>query len=245
MNDARGLDDITAVDGLFPAALLRTLRAQVIAMEKPKYKALRWFDLSAKPRTLFEQVIAALRAHVPGNAADAGAEWWMRSQPSHTGFKFHFDRDEAIATNVVSPRRSSILYLSETGGPTLMMDVKPTDETFPAQGLAVHPRPGRFMTFPGTLLHGVLPDGRSRWPRVAMFINWWIERPRSAADEASRSFRRLSPAAPRVVAGTPKRPREAPIAFAAKDLMTAADWKRIVDCEARTLARMPSGPGPF
>jgi hypothetical protein len=78
-----------------------------------------------------------------------------------------------------------------------------------------------------------------------MFINWWRERPRSAADEDSRSFRRLSPAAPSVVAGAPQRPREAPIAFAAKDVMAAEDWKRIVACEARTLARMPSGPGSF
>jgi hypothetical protein len=233
--------DLTTVDGLFSEALIRRLRAQVIRMEHPRHKELRWFDLAAKPRTLFEQVILGLRPQVPASDRDVGAEWWMRSQRADSGFKFHFDRDEVRADRVVSPRRSSILYLSETGGPTLIVDVGPDDDRAPVHGLAVHPRPGRFATFPGTLLHGVLPDEKSRWPRVAMFINWWTHRPEAPVQELPAGVRKIStPLRRGVRCQPPNAPREAPVPFRARDVLPDEEWLALVRCEARTLARRPA-----
>jgi hypothetical protein len=117
----------------------------------------------------------------------------MRAQPADTGFPFHFDRDEAIRAWVSSPRLASILYLSDVGGPTLILDALPTNTVRPTRGVAVLPRRGRYVIFPGTLLHGVQAGAPSRWPRVAFFVNWWDQKPAAASDRASFALRRLSP----------------------------------------------------
>ena len=78
----------------------------------------------------------------------------------------------------MSPDLASILYLSDAGGPTVILDATPLRRSAPDAGIAVQPRRGRFGMFPGTLLHGVLPGRPSRWPRVTMLVNWWRSVPR-------------------------------------------------------------------
>jgi len=52
---------------------------------------------------------------------------------------------------------SSVVYLSDASNPTVVLDQ--TVGGPPAErGWCVHPRKGAFMTFPGNLLHGVLPS---------------------------------------------------------------------------------------
>ena len=162
--------------------MIADLRRQIIESAarppKPGDSGTHWYSLDAPARLLFEQVIQHLRRFVPGGQDFVGAEWWFRATTTDTGFPFHFDRDEGIRGSIVSPHLASILYLSNAGGPTVIVDATPARRSAPSAAIAVHPRPGRFGMFPGALLHGVLPAPPSRWPRVTMLINWWRSVPR-------------------------------------------------------------------
>ncbi len=178
----RALSRISAVDDSIPARVIGELRAQIIKFHARRPErgdgGTHWYPLDAPPRLLFEQVIQHLRSLVPRGHEFIGAEWWFRATQTDTGFPFHFDRDEAIRDSIVSPELASILYLSNAGGPTVILDATPSRIAAPKAGIAVHPRPGRFGVFPGSLLHGVLPGRPGRWPRVTMLVNWWRSVPR-------------------------------------------------------------------
>ena len=184
---------ISAVDNVVSLQVIRALRAQIIHAHSLD-SGTHWYALDAPARLLFEQVIQHLRRFVPGGDEVVGAEWWFRATTTDTGFPFHFDRDEGIRSSVVSPDLASILYLSNAGGPTVILDATPSRIAAPRAGIAVHPRPGRFGMFPGTFLHGVLPGRPSRWPRVTMLVNWWRSVPRL---ERARELRDCAPASSR------------------------------------------------
>ncbi len=193
------LSRVSAIDKAVPPRVLRELKAQIIESQarppRPGDGRTYWYLLDTPARLLFEQVIQHLRRFVPGGHEMIGAEWWFRATTTDTGFPFHFDRDEGIRRSIVSPVLSSILYLSNAGGPTVIVDATPTRRSAPSAAIAIHPRPGRFGMFPGTLLHGVLPGRPDRWPRVTMLINWWRSVPRMecapklASTPASRRWR--------------------------------------------------------
>jgi hypothetical protein len=182
MRGERALSQIAAIDHAVPARVIRELRAQIIESQaqrpRPGDGGTYWYSLDAPARLLFEQVIQHLRSLVPRGHELVGAEWWFRATATDTGFPFHFDRDEGIRSSIVSPELASILYLSNAGGPTVILDATPSRVSAPRAGIAVSPRPGRFGVFPGKLLHGVLPGRPGRWPRVTMLVNWWRSVPR-------------------------------------------------------------------
>ncbi len=179
---ASALLRVSAIDNAVPAQVIGALRAQIIESQRrrprPGDGGTHWYSLDQPARLLFEQVIQHLRGVVPRGSEFVGAEWWARATTTDTGFPFHFDRDEGIRGSIVSPDLASILYLSNAGGPTVIVDATPSRTTAPSAALAVYPRPGRFGMFPGTLLHGVLPAQPGRWPRVTMLVNWWRSVPR-------------------------------------------------------------------
>jgi len=184
------LSRVRAYERVLRRAWLDRLRCQVLRQRRARSA---WYRLDQKPRTFIEQVIGRLHTVVRPGPQCVGAEYWMRAQPADTGFPLHFDRDEAIRASVSSPRLASILYLSDVGGPTVILDALPTSGTPPRRGLAVSPRRGRYVVFPGGLLHGARPGDPSRWPRVAFFVNWWDQKPAGASERASLALRRLSP----------------------------------------------------
>jgi hypothetical protein len=177
------LSQISAIDEAVPPHVIGALRAEIIVSQarrdgQPGKAGTHWYFLDAPARLLFEQVIQHLRSFVPRGLEFIGAEWWFRATTTDTGFPFHFDRDEGIRRSIVSPGLASVLYLSNAGGPTVILDATPSRVAAPSAGIAVYPRPGRFGMFPGTLLHGVLPGRPGRWPRVTMLVNWWRSVPR-------------------------------------------------------------------
>lgn len=177
------LSQISAIDNAVPPQVIGELRAQIIDAQArrrhtPGHEGTHWYFLDRPARLLFEQVIQHLRSFVPRGHEFIGAEWWFRATTTDAGFPFHFDRDEGIRRSIVSPGLASILYLSNAGGPTVIVDATPLRVAAPNAGIAVYPRPGRFGMFPGTLLHGVLPGRPGRWPRVTMLVNWWRSVPR-------------------------------------------------------------------
>jgi hypothetical protein len=166
-----------AIDNVIPAPVIAALRSRIVESTS-RGTGTHWYPLEAPPRLLFEQVIQQLRRHVPQGNEFVGAEWWFRATSTDMNFPFHFDRDEAIRGSIVSPDLASILYLSNVGGPTLILEATPTRRAAPKVGTAIHPRAGRLGVFPGAFLHGVLPGQPSRWPRVTMLVNWWRGVPR-------------------------------------------------------------------
>jgi len=192
---ASALSRISAIDDAVPPRIIGELRAQIIGAQvrrEPGHGGTHWYLLDAPARLLFEQVIQHLRSFVPGGHEFIGAEWWFRATTTDAGFPFHFDRDEGIRSSIVSPGLASILYLSNAGGPTVILDATPSRTAAPRAGIAVHPRPGRFGIFPGTLLHGVLPGPANRWPRVTMLVNWWRAVPRMECAPAHRGSKPAS-----------------------------------------------------
>lgn len=192
------LSGITAVDNAVPARVIGELRTRISNAEATRDARTHWYPLDAPARHLFEQVIQRLRRFVPPGFV--GAEWWFRATTPDTEFPFHFDRDEAIRRSIVSPGLATILYLSGAGGPTVILNATPSRVTAPTEGIAVHPRPGRFAMFPGSLLHGVLPGPPSRWPRITLLVNWWRSEPRM---ERAAQLVRAASSVWRDGAGTP------------------------------------------
>jgi hypothetical protein len=217
----RALSQSLVFDSAIPAHAVAALRTDIIA-SPPKSDGTQWYAFGP-PRFAFEQTIQHLRRLVPGDFA--GAEWWYRATTTDAGFPFHFDRDEGIRSSVVPPTVTSILYLSNAGGPTVFLDATPTRST-PSAGIAVHPRAGRFIICPGALLHGVLPVPSSRWPRVTMLINWWRSVPRMEPAAAQRGWTRAS-------GSWRAKPRPALLdAIDPTDLMTKAAWRDLIRKQA-------------
>ena len=76
------------------------------------------------------------------------------------------------------PLLSSVLYLSNTGGPTLVLDQTPQQQVLVQRGWLAHPAPGALLAVPGNLLHGVLPGevgarGRGTGGRRRSWVGRW------------------------------------------------------------------------
>ena len=127
-------------------------------------------------------------------------EWWVhqRAAGRSWGHELHFDVEERtmeITGRVVHPAVSSVVYLSEHGDPTIVLD-ETIDKPLGAQRVfAAHPRERSFLAFDGRLLHGVLPGpfahGAPRGPpqpRLTLLIAWYCE-PTAAAISPGASAR--------------------------------------------------------
>mmetsp|Transcript_29501 Transcript_29501/g.75754 ORF Transcript_29501/g.75754 Transcript_29501/m.75754 type:complete len:298 (+) Transcript_29501:422-1315(+) len=156
-----------------------------------------------RPRVLVEQVVQYIYRHVlpfelPGLR---GVEWWVHSRAPTEKMHFHFDRDEFLWEHqrvMKHPTVSSVLYVTDAGGPTLVLDQRHDGDgglapAAPLHGYVYEPDANSFATFSGDLLHGVLPSGRiqRRLPdadvaddrteedvregarRVTLLMNWW------------------------------------------------------------------------
>ncbi len=164
-----------------------------------------WFSFSATPRTLFDQMAVSMRKITDPHCECTGAEWWFRVQPPDSGFPMHFDRDEARKDHLITPAVASILYLSDEGLPTAILNQE-ANQAAPEELTAVpiFPKLGRFAIFPGALMHGVLdvaetaslPQTPEHWiavrdpslHRVAMFMNFWHEKPLGVSTELEERF---------------------------------------------------------
>ena len=98
-------------------------------------------------------------------ATIVGYEWWVHTRPisANLGHNLHFDTDEALLAQdkiITHPVVSSVLYLTgggAGGGATIVLDQTPDAQTNAESAWLARPVDNSFMTFPGNLLHGVLP----------------------------------------------------------------------------------------
>ena len=150
------------------------------------------YRLDQPPRNVVEQAVQELRSvlsmAVPGFAQAGVVEWWAHKRPVtamwSSGFHaLHFDTDElTFASDSETPLRhplfSSIVYLENVGGPTLVINKTPGGAGLGDDGVLVWPATNRCMCFPGNRLHGVLPDCSTAVPtnganRTSLIIAWW------------------------------------------------------------------------
>lgn len=152
---------------------------------------------------------AAARSDLPPlrGACIAGLEWWLQEQwPTDMPKEWHTDkavglvRDGAEDDGIVEcrPLMSSVLYLCDCGGPTVVVGsreecieraaVANAEES--VQASIAFPCARSLLLFDGALLHAVLntPDPplgcapTAEQPRRTMLVNFWSEIPPGAMD---------------------------------------------------------------
>jgi len=191
-----------------PAAL-RSNTFKIIEYLAERRETSLWFPLGNRtPATAIEYaVVTSLQPLVESFLSNVssslkkrrsllGVEIWARHQHVDKGVVSHYDFDisaQRHSANSVTadhlPAASSILFLSDYGGATFVLDHENNNSAF------VFPRYNRFAIFEGTRLHGVLPvnidsscssfpdndDDEVKYPqtgaRITLLINWWYHRP--------------------------------------------------------------------
>ena len=127
---------------------------------------------------LADGLVADTLSHAPHapTADAAGCEMWAQRRPPSSSMHLHFDCDEEHARTLVHdgggsrppnfsssallrcPMRTCVLYTSDSGGPTLVLQRSPGEEwRDEVRCFACWPRAGQILSFPGDWLHGILP----------------------------------------------------------------------------------------
>jgi len=97
-----------------------------------------------------------------GRTDITSCEWWVHQRAVGRGWghELHFDVEERtmeLTGRVVHPAVSSVVYLSDDGDPTLVIDETLDAPLGGRTAYCANPLPRSFMAFDGRLLHGVLP----------------------------------------------------------------------------------------
>jgi hypothetical protein len=156
-------------------------------------------DSNQKPRGVIEESIVYLKKYVNyrkdvstnPNSKIIGAEWWIQIRSGKESISFHYDKDEALASNkgvMKHPLVSTITYLTDIGAPTLILNQTTPDGNheiplIPNQGMLSYPKVNRHTIFKGDLQHGVVGSASTKFSsksnekRITLLINWWHEMP--------------------------------------------------------------------
>ena len=161
---ARSPDSAAMADG--PALGDKFLHESLLCAWRDQLKLHRgttpvWVDAALlQPGTL----VAATTRHVLPRAAElfAGVELWAQRRPVTSPMHLHFDLDEEryrLEQVLRCPRRSCLLYMTDTGGPTLVLALEPGDPWRESVDCyACWPSQGQLFSFPGTWLHCVIAE---------------------------------------------------------------------------------------
>ena len=162
--------------------------------------------LRPAPRSVIEAAVHRLYDLDFGSSATPiiGAEWWFQEQGPAEGISYHYDKDEAYASEHMTmrfPEVSTVTYLTDIGAPTVLLNQTTPDGNLevpqlPQQALVVHPQRNKHLVFRGNLNHGVSGElsrwakggemhaslasrsGNSEGPRRrTLLINWWRSQP--------------------------------------------------------------------
>lgn len=96
------------------------------------------------------------------DASNSGAEWWTQVIDSRDDIGFHWDRDYGVEEETgqhIYPDFGTVTYLSDNGGPTVVMNkIGGDDDTHDITGdidefIASKPMFGKHLLFGGNLLH--------------------------------------------------------------------------------------------
>lgn len=152
-----------------------------------------------QPESAPELAIRLLMPRLLGEDGEnfCGVEWWARMRTESRGQGLHYDQSEAdepempcsicgaqqssewVHGNPWRPRWSSILFLTDEGGPTVLLEQIHTradrnDPRCPQRGFMATPKRGRWLVFRGDLFHGSMPLEHSGIaPRKVIAFNMW------------------------------------------------------------------------
>lgn len=149
-----------------------------------------WLPAEATPSTAPELAARCLLERILQEKPDdyTGIEFWGRVRSESLGASFHYDteccpekdlRPEWVHGNPWRARWSSVLYLTDEGGPTVVLGQRssPDNASVPAvpqQAHLVMPKRNRLVVFRADLFHGVLPvDVETDRMRKIFVFNWW------------------------------------------------------------------------
>lgn len=208
-----GDDDVLAraVDNALPQSLLPRLQMDSTVLRKLQGKKKMklnklgsfFFPLptnpssSVEPRFATEEAILLLRKICfTGDSfrerGIVGAEWWYQTREVTGSIGFHYDKDEAVASNemrIVFPDVATVTYLTGAGGPTLILNMTSPDgnDNVPvvaASGYASYPVVNRHVMFDGSSMHGVVGElglvptsAIHQRSRITLLVNWWSQTP--------------------------------------------------------------------
>jgi len=155
------------------------------SLRNPRQCTSFWLPRDTQPETAAEVAGRALLTHVLGHRVNdfAGIEWWCVSQAAKVGN--HLRYDTSLTNRGLSkPMYASVLYLSDEGGPTIVLDQVSGWPAMPHEGHVVMPRTNRFVVFSGELRHGTIPavsngkhDDRRQYRRAIVFNFWSFATP--------------------------------------------------------------------
>jgi hypothetical protein len=138
------------------------------------------FDLDTPPRNFVDQYILELykviQMEFPDKASNIRiAEWWAHCRPHSMGHQMHYDSENEGNGEIRHPILSSVLYLSECGGPTLVTN-QVMGGPLADKGFMIFPQVNRVGIFDAKFLHGVVPGrGRKmvRDRRCTFMVGFW------------------------------------------------------------------------
>eukprot|EP00435_Cladocopium_sp_Y103_P071038 s839_g36.t1 len=187
-------------DEVFESELLNLLRRSVDDLctwrtKSPRKLCTFWLSRSAKPKTAAE-VAGRLLLQLLGEDPEdyEGIEWWCRNQCARMGAHFHYDTAISgcvsegtgaaapVAPHLQRPSWSSVLYLGDIGGPTMVLDqVAAADgcdvPSVPSRAYICTSAANRWLAFPGDLKHGAVSFGlkepQPNQPRNVILYNYW------------------------------------------------------------------------
>ena len=116
----------------------------------------------AAPTSAIEALLLALLPLTGKASSLRSCEWWVHQRAAGRGFghELHYDLEEQTMETcgrVLHPAVSSVVYLSDGGDPTVVLDETLDAPLSATRAYIAHPRSRSFFTFRGDLLHGVLP----------------------------------------------------------------------------------------
>ena len=190
---------------LFEAVLAAAPTVQRESADGPSFKFGKhntwWFPLfdssgkRTQPRSAIEAAVHTLFDLDFGKAASSssipviGGEWWLQERAPSENIGYHYDKDEAYASEHMTmrfPEVSTVTYLGDVGAPTLVFNQTTPDGNLevpplPVHGVLTYPSPNKHLVFRGNLQHGVsgelaipLPDDAPPHPRRrTLLVNWW------------------------------------------------------------------------
>ena len=162
-----------------------------------------WLPTSAEARTAPE--VAGRKLQELLGRKDLDIEWWCRTQVPSLGAHFHYDTHPFLneAHGNLRPEFSSVLFLSDVGGPTVVLNQQAQGcghrPPVPHNGSAVASRTNRWFAFPGTLRHGAVAltnsaeemHGGGR--RSVILYNFWPRNTPKTAECVQPNFSNYQP----------------------------------------------------
>lgn len=101
-------------------------------------------------------------------------EVWAHCKPPTSGHQLHFDTDNEGNSEPKHPILTAVVYLTETGGPTLITEQVAGDTKLAESGYVCWPSRARIGIFAGNVIHGVLPARHtSKGFRISVMLAFW------------------------------------------------------------------------